>query len=79
MLQSPTTFPTVQELNNYSHVLVLQASATERYGEYTYTGGSFGSTILFASIETANAQTLFAFPAGYRVCASALLGVLPCV
>ena len=79
LLDNPLTAATVEMLNANSHVLILPINPTQRYGEYTYTGGNVGSSIFIARIETKNAQTLTALPAGYRICASTALGVLPCV
>lgn len=79
LLDSSRIIPTIEILNANSHVLVLPLNSAQRYGEYTYTGGTHGSGIFIARIETTHAQTLAALPAGYRICASTATGALPCV
>lgn len=62
-----------------SHVLVLPVSQTERYGEYSYTGSIFGSSVLHTRIRSRDVNTLFALPIGYRVCTTTFQKNWPCL
>lgn len=68
LLSSPQRPPTLLELQSASHVLILPLSQTERYAEYSYTGGAFGTTILHSRLRARDANTLFALPSGYHAC-----------
>lgn len=69
---------TLQELNANSHVFVLPINQQQQYGEYTYTGGMFGTNILTMQIESPNGETIAALPSGYRECAIDAVGEVPC-
>ncbi len=75
-LQNPLT---LNQLNQNTHVLVLPISQTIRYGEYAYTGGTFGTEILSVHLNANDHRTLFALPSGYRVCGMTGKIELPCV
>lgn len=65
---SPQVPANLIQFHSASHVLVLPVSQTERYGEYSYTGGVFGSSVLHTRIHSRDANTLFALPIGYHIC-----------
>lgn len=67
------------QLQSSSHVLVLPVSQTERYAEYSYTGGPFGASVLHSRLHAHDANTLFALPPGYRVCVTSFQKDWPCV
>ena len=66
-------------LNQNSHVLLLPLDETQRYGEYTYTGGLLGTEILLIEWKTNEAKILFALPSGYRTCVTTLMPTIACV
>ncbi|MEK6902615.1 MAG: hypothetical protein AABX02_03445 [archaeon] len=70
---------TLIQLNQNSHVLVLPVSQTIRYGEYAYTGGEFGTSILSVRMHANEHRTLFVLPSGYRICGMTGKKELPCV
>ncbi len=76
---SPQKPANLLSFHSVSHVLVLPVSQVERYGEYSYTGGLFGTSILHTRIRSRDANTLFAFPIGYRICTTTFQKDWPCV
>lgn len=79
LLASPLTPFTLEQLNAASHVLVLPISQTQEYGEYSYTGGAFGTHIFVLRIHAGEQRTLVALPSGYHACATTFQPNLPCV
>jgi hypothetical protein len=68
----------IEKLNENTHVLLLPIEENITYGEYTYTGGSFGTSILWSRIKGINSETIFAIPSGFRICSTNLQNV-PCI
>lgn len=79
LFSSPLTPPTFVELQSSSHVLVLPVSQTERYAEYSYTGGLFATNILHTRLRARDVNTLFALPIGYHICVTSFQKDWPCV
>ena len=75
---SPQTPANLLSFHSASHVLVLPVSQVERYGEYSYTGGLFGTNVLHTRIRSRDANTLFALPIGYRICTTTFQKDWPC-
>ena len=78
LTQEPLQLLSTEALNAHSHVLVLPLNQTQEYGEYTYTGGAFGTNILLAKLTTENSATIAALPSGYRICVLDAIGEIPC-
>lgn len=78
LAQAPLQPLSTQTLNAYSHVFVLPLNQTQQYGEYTYTGGAFGTNILLAKLTTEESTTIAALPSGYRICVLDTIGEVPC-
>ncbi len=78
LLDTNTIPVSLSYLNECSHVLVLPIDGTNWYGEYTYTGCAFGSTVFLSKIHAPRTQTLFALPIGYHACATTITGKMPC-
>ena len=68
----------VEKLNENTHLLLLPIEENITYGEYTYSGGNFGTSILWSHIKGKNSETIFAIPSGFRVC-STILQTVPCI
>jgi|GEM_PF-6927545 len=79
LLSTPLTPPSLLELQSSSHVLVLPVSQTERYLEYSYTGGLSASRVLNARLRVLDSNSLFALPVGYCVCVTSFELAWPCV
>lgn len=69
---------TLDSLTRHTHVLVLPIDAETQYGEYAYTGGLNGTSILVMRMRAPGSKTIFALPSGHRTCASTIVPVLPC-
>ncbi|QQR92625.1 MAG: hypothetical protein IPJ89_00055 [Candidatus Iainarchaeum archaeon] len=78
LAQVPVQPLSEQQLNTLTHVFVLPINPEEQYGEYTYTGGAFGTTILIAQLTSHHGKTIAALPSGYRICVIDILGEIPC-
>ena len=78
LLDAPMQGLSLLEMNANSHVFVLPLNQTQQYGEYTYTGGAFGTHILLAKITGTTTATLAALPSGYRMCVWSASGEIPC-
>ncbi len=78
LLDAPLQELSLQEMNTNSHVFVLPINQTQQYGEYTYTGGAFGTHILITKISGIKTTTLAALPSGYRICVLSASGEIPC-
>jgi hypothetical protein len=79
LLSAPLRPPTLVELQSSSHVLILPLSQTQRYVEYSYTGGAFGTSILHMRLRARDSNTLFALPTGYHACVTSFQKEWPCV